>query len=204
MQPLRAPIPPRALTRLRRQAAVVTDFQSCQQTFSWHASTYTVAGAWLATPGNDYYIQIGDGHQILPYTSIQFPITTTAPVDPGTWEPWEAGLYLTPGETTDALAAAFLAVQINQFFRAMVADGYPAFRSMKAVVVGDTIVFYLAWGMIGNQSYDGDGPLGEGAFVDLLPGVDNPLWFGIIGPRRHAFRVLPTYPGPYYGPPPIG
>lgn len=204
MQPLRAPIPPRALTRLRRQAAVVTDFQSCQQTFSWHASSDNDAANWLAIPGNDYYIQISDGHQILPYSSIQFPIQTSSPVNPSSWTPWQAGLWLEPGETTAALSAVFLSTQINHFYRAMVAAGYPAFRSMRAVPVGDTIVFYLAWGMLGNQSYDGDGPLGEGAFVDLLPGVDNPLWFGIIGPRRHAFRVLPTYPGPYYGPPPIG
>jgi hypothetical protein len=204
MHALHIPIPPRAMTRLRRQAAVVTNFQSCQQTFSWHASTFTVAGAWIATPGNDYYIQIGDGHQILPYTSVQFPITVTAPIDPTTWRPWEAGLYLTPSESTDALAAAFLATQINQFYRAMAGGGFPAFSSMRAVASGATIVFYLAWGMLGNQSFDGDGPLGDGAFVDLLPGVDNPLWFGIIGPRRHAFRVQPRYSGPYYGPPPIG
>lgn len=204
MQTVHVPIPPGAMTRIRRQAMVVSNFQSCQQTFSWHASTYVTAAAWLVGNPGEYLVEIGDGHQILPYTSVQFFIGTDLPVDPATWQPWLADLYLTPSETTDSAAAAFLATQINAFYRAMVGRGFKAFESMRAVANGASIVFYLAWGMLGSGSFGGDGPMAQEAFTEGVPGVDNPLWFGIIGPKRHAFRVAPRYSGPYYGPPPIG
>lgn len=203
MHAIHAPVPIGALTRIRRQALVVTDFQSCQQTFEFHALSFGALTTWLATPGNDCLIEISDNHQILPYTSLQMPVGVT-PVLPSTWEPWEAGLYLTSDQISAELGATVLVTQINAFFRAMVGRGFRAFKSAKAQRVGEYVQIYLPWGMIGTGAGSGDGPQGPEQVRDILPGVDNPLWFGIIGPKRHAFRVQPRYPGPYYGPPPIG
>lgn len=199
MQTVHAPIPSCALTRIRHQGLVVNDFQSCQNTFFWRASNYYDTDLYLATPGNECYVEIDDGNQILPYSRLQLFITTLAPIDPATWQPWLADLYIRADETTPTQAAAFLVIQINAFYRAMVARGYPAFKSMRARAVGPEIEFFQPWGLLGNGAYSGDGPMGPEAFTDGVPGVDNPLWFGIIGPKRHAFRVAPRYPGPYYG-----
>ena len=196
---IRIPIPQAALTRIPHQHLKVSDLQSCQQSFRWAVRNFTDTAAYLATPGNDYYVEITDANNILPYTTTRFNISDT-PQNPALWDPFAGDLWLTAADTTPALAAATLAAQINLFAQLMVGRKYPAFKSMRARSTATEVEFYMPWGMLGAPSTATDGP-DPAPIIDLEPGVDNPLWFSLLGPRRHCMRIIPTYPGPYYGDP---
>jgi hypothetical protein len=200
MFPIRIPLPLAALTRIVSQTAEPSDLQSCQAELTFTVRNYADTDTYLATPGNQYYVSINDTNNILPYTVVRFNIGIT-PVAPSAWSPYSAGLWVTAADTTPALAAARLAAQMNLFAQTMVSWGYPAFRSFRAQANGMDIRIRMPWGMLGILDYDTDGPDGAEAVVVGFGGVDHPLWFSLLGPRRHCLRVLPTYPGPYYGDP---
>lgn len=204
MVPIRVPVPRKALVRIQSQSPAVSDLQSCQQEIFMVIQNFATLDAYLATPGNECYIQLDATDYILPYTSVEIQIGVT-PVDPSTWTPWSVGVYLTPADTTPALAIASICTQLRAYVNQMVRLGFPAFDSFKFGIRGTTeLKILMPWGILGAGGFNTDGPDGVEGAVAGLPGIDHPLWFGIIGPRRHCFRVLPTYPGPYYGSIPIG
>lgn len=193
------PVPFRALRRLKRQALHVDHLHSTQQQFSFQCSTFAALGAYLATPGNDCTIEVTDTNHVLPYTVLDFELTVT-PGSPAFWSASYADFWLTAADSTAALAAITLAGQFNQYFGLM-RQHYPAFASGRARANGNELFVELPWGVLGTTSVTATGPLGPEALTNMFPGVDNPLWFGIVGMKRHCFRVPPRYPGPYYGNP---
>lgn len=200
MRAFNIPIPRAALTRIVSQSAHPSDLQSCQAEIFLTVVNFTDTDTFLATPGNLYFLQIADVDSILPYTLLRFNIGVT-PVNSSAWSPYSAILWVTAADTTPALAAATLAAQINLYAQTMVSWGYPAFKSLRADANGMDIRIRMPWGMLGPLAYTTDGPNGEEAVTRGNPGVDHPLWFSLLGPRRHCLRVIPTYPGPYYGNP---
>jgi hypothetical protein len=200
MRAMNIPLPRAALTRLVCQSARPSELQSCQADLTMTVRNYTDTATYLATPGNQYYVSITDVDNILPWTLLRINIGVT-PVTPSGWSAYAAVLWVTAADTTPALAAARLASQLNLYAQTMVSWGYKAFKSMRAAANGMDLHIWMPWGMLGLLDYDTDGPDGSEAVVVGFPGVDHPLWFSLLGPRRHCLRVLPTYPGPYYGDP---
>lgn len=197
---IRIPIPQAALTRIRNQSTSVSDLQSCQAELSFVVRNFTDTAAYLATPGNLYFLQVGDTDNVLPWTLLRFNINDT-PQGPGFWTATVANLWVTAADTTPTLAAITLAAQINLYAQTMVSWGYPAFKSLRAQANGIEVRIRFPWGMLGPLVYTTDGPDAAEAVTLLFDGVDHPLWFSLLGPRRHCMRVIPTYPGPYYGDP---
>lgn len=195
----RIPIPIKALRRLKRQAFRVDNLHSTQQQFSFQCSTYATLAAYLVTPGNDCFIEVVDPSQVLPYTTNDYQISVT-PVSPSTWTAYGAQFWLTAADNTPALAAITLAGHFNTYF-GMLRQQFPAFASGIARASGSELIVELPWGVLGLSAASADGPLGSESLTSMFPGVDHPLWFGIVGHRRHCFRVPPRYPGPYYGSP---
>jgi hypothetical protein len=191
-----------AITRIRSQTASPSVLQSCQQEITVRCVDYTTLGTYLATPGHVWVWTVGDHNQILPYTSLGFRVALDAKTQPDA--PWADELFLTAADTTAALAAARLASQINTFAATMGAI-YPDVRSLRAASNDADLTIYMPWGMLGVADlFDVNGPLGEEGAAVGNPGVDNPLVFGIIGPRRHVFRVNFPFRSDYYGEIPIG
>lgn len=197
------PVPKSAYTRIRRQTSKVGPFHSCHQSFELTVCTFAQADAHLATPGNTIGIILTDNDNVLPYSTLEFVLQTSGPVDPLTWQPWNAGLYLTAAENTVALAATFLMNQFNAFFRNMVYLNFPAFKTARAIYSGAGAAMYieLPWGLLGAAGVTRTGPV-QWQTTAFYSGVDNPFWAGIRGKPRHILRVAPRYPGPYYGPAP--
>lgn len=201
MLPVPGSFPRAAIFRLGVQTDHPSQLQSVQQGIAWTVSNYADTATYLGTPANEYFVTALDFHQVLPYTSIRFQVDIDAPTT--TDEPWLANLWLENTDTTPALAAIRLAGQINDFARVTSAV-YPDMRSLNARAVGGDVNIYLPWGMIGNSGLGAqDGPNGAESALILFAGVDNPLVAGIIGPKRHVFRVNFPFSDPYYGEPPI-
>lgn len=198
MNPIRIPLPRAALTRIVSQSAKPSDLQSCQAEITMIVADFTSTAAFIAGMGA-YYLSIDDVDNILPWTLLRFNIFDT----PQTLAPnaYSANLWLTAADDTRAKAAATLAAQINLYAQTVASWGYPAFRTMRATSNGSDLTIRMPWGMLGTLGYANDGPDGQEAVTVGFPGVDHPLWFSLLGPRRHCLRVVPTYPGPYYGDP---
>jgi len=201
MLPVPGSFPRAAIFRLGVQSAFPSQLQSVQQGIAWLVKNYADTATYLGTPANEYFVTALDFHQVLPYTSLRFQIDIDAPTT--TDEPWLANLWVENTDTTPALAAIRLAGQINDFARVQGAS-FPDMRSLRAVAVTNAVYIYLPWGMIGSNGIGTqDGPDGAEAAALLFGGVDNPLVAGIIGPKRHIFRVNFPFSDPYYGAPPV-
>lgn len=151
----------------------------------------------VAHPGNESSYTIEDSFQILPYSTLQIVLMTNPPARTP---------YLVPVNTIDfatltALDVADLVVRnINEWVAAYRGSN-PQVASLTARVVvdgfGTHVYISMPWGM--NGMTNGLSHAGPGTnFVEVVPGFDNPLIAGIVGPRRHILPIRPRYDGGYY------
>jgi len=197
--------PQSAIRRLPQQAAIVNTLHSCHQEIVVPGfTTAELASFKTGPPAADYAsLLVRDHNQILPYTTLEFLIDVDSRYGADT--PYACNLWTDTGNTA-AQATAQMVAQINVYARVFGVQ-FPDMANMRArAISGDpdnSFIIYMPWGMLGEADFDWDGPNPEG----VLPGnfgVDNPLIFGIIGPRRHVFGVRYPYRDDYYGDVEIG
>jgi hypothetical protein len=157
--------------------------------------TYAQVGTWEATPGQFVDIAIDDTQQIMPYTQTAFNITQDAPAGANT--PYQGYFFLTAADSTKALAAVTISGQLNAWIATYRAQ-FPDIGAMYARALNTELHIFMPYGMTGTMSASMLGPDNPGAFNPGVPGVDNPLAYGILGKRRHIFLCVYPFRGDYY------
>lgn len=196
--------PTRVLQRIRHQAAVCSQFQSCQSEIIFHVPSGPEIDTWNAGPPlRTTYILLADLYQILPYTTLEFSWHIGA-APAGT--PYHCPIAITNGLTSTQV----MNFTLGQFelWKATHAQQFPDMRSLRLVGtnpdVDPTLTFYMPWGMLGLTGLTYSGPNTSEAARQGNPGVDNPLLPGLWGPQRFLLPVNPEYQEDYYGDVPIG
>jgi hypothetical protein len=157
-------------------------------------------------------IEVTDADQILPFTTLSLSISEeTTPGGPGT-QPWNIEIELDTGATQNA-NAQMIKLAIESWVRGYGYSNVPAYEDLRSMSVEvtpstgagpATVTWRMPWGMLGTVSYTADGPLGAQTAAPGFDGVDNPVVYGILGPRRHVFSVRGEFEDDYYGDVPIG
>jgi hypothetical protein len=196
--------PANAIRRIRQQAPTVGPMQSCQSEVLFFPLNYLIVKDFIdGVGGQDAQAVIRDANMILPYSTLTFQFCADGPKPADT--PYLCNLLIINTHTTFLITAAAIAYQINEWVRAF----KPTVRNlngMYARINGTNpnigVKLYLPWGMLGNRL---DTNLSVPMFPDNtwygtdFPGVDNPLVFGQIGPRKHVFAVHYPFEDLYYG-----
>ncbi len=194
-------IPSVAITR----HVVETDYpgllDTVQQSFAFVAPAYATLAAWMAAHfGEPMSVLILDHNRILPYTALEILVWAGTAYSTNTL--YEINAVVPASATTPALAAAAIRDAINAW-RVQFQGDAPDLASLR--VASDTlgVLVFMPFGMLGTADVTYTGPAGSEGWNPIHDGVDNPLWYGIVGPRRHCMRVQAGYGIPYYGDPPL-
>jgi hypothetical protein len=208
----RAPmtLPPRLVRRIPKQLPKPDPIHSSQAEIYWTAvSSDAQIAAWLTGPPSHPCgsLTVDDTHQILPYTTLEFTFKSGGtPFAADT--PYQCNLFSSTGQSNAQVRDRFV-TQINAY-AATWGRLFPDMRSLRAiptdpVMPGEkSLRIFLPWGMLGAASFTLDGPLSTSVIVGANIGIDNPLFYSILGKRRHVFGIRNPYRPDYYGDQPIG
>ena len=188
-------IPLSALRRIVIAGPRCSPMQSCHQDIVVSGFTDANVQAWAtAHPLAPYMsLVVTDVDNILPFTQLEFRIAST--VAAGVDDAGLCNIVTTAGQTAPQVSITAQA-QINAWAQNF-GRTFRNLKSMRAsrsnVSTSDFIIF-MPWGMLSLAIFT---PTGLAA-ATRFPGVDNPLFYSILGKRRHVFGVTHGESSYYY------